>query len=254
MSLNTNGIGRSLAIVKDNKKFKNVVFSVSDSSEDNEFTKPFDQYRIKEGIFQYIPDKDRERDTIFICGSAGSGKSYWCAQYIKEYHRIFKDNRIYLISEGMEDECLDSIKSLKRIEIDETLLTEPIEYNEFENCLVIFDDIDAMKGKLGKYIYDLRDKLLKNSRKARVSVISTNHTCTGHELKAVLNESNVIVFFMANYNRALKYLLESYVGLDKKGIEGIKKNKSRWTAYIKSFPNVILQEKDIMTLDKLQNF
>ena len=154
----------------------------------------------------------------------------------------------------MEDECLDSIKSLKRIEIDDSLLSEPILYTDFENCLVIFDDVDAMTGKLGKYIYDLRDKLLKNSRKARVSVISTNHTCTGQELKAVLNESNVIVFFMANYNRSLKYLLESYVGLDKKGIEGIKKNKSRWTAYIKSFPNVILQEKDIMTLDKLQNF
>jgi hypothetical protein len=71
-------------------------------------------------------------------------------------------------------------------------------------------------------------------------------------LKAVLNESNVIVFFMANYNRALKYLLENYMGIDKDGVKLLKANKSRWTAYIKSFPNVILQEHNIMTLENIQ--
>lgn len=248
--MNTEKIGRQIAIVKKNPKYKNVIFSVSE--EVDKIKHPITEFKLDEGQFQYIPDKKRDRDTIFICGSAGSGKSYWTGSYCMEYNRTYPNNPIYLISEGLEDPALDKIPNLKRVRIDEQLVEEPILYTEFENCLVIFDDVDAISGALGKYIYNLRDKLLKNSRKKKVSVITTNHTCTGPELKAVLNESNVIVFFMANYNRALKYLLENYMGLDKVGIKEIKKNKSRWTAYIKCFPNVILQEKNIMTLDKLQ--
>lgn len=252
MALNISGVGRDIAIIKNNKKYKKTIFSVSEEVEDNALNKSFQNFKIDEGVFQYIIDKDRDRDTIFICGSAGSGKSYWAGEYCKEYTKTYPDYPIYLISEGQQDPALDGLKNLKRIRIDEGLLEDPIEYTEFSNCLVIFDDTDAMTGKLGKYIYALRDKLLKNSRKNRVSVITTNHTCTGLELKAVLNESNVIVFFMMNYNRALKYLLENYVGLDKDGIKQLKANKSRWTAYIKSFPNVILQEKDIMTINDIQ--
>ncbi len=135
------------------------------------------------------------------------------------------------------------------------MIDEPIEYTEFENCLVIFDDIDAMTGKLGKYIYNLRDKLLKNARKSHVSVITTNHSaCEGTKTKAVLNESDTIVFFLTNYNKSLKYLIEGYIGLNKEGIKKIRANKSRWTAYIKSWPPVIVQERDIMTINHIQDF
>lgn len=254
MALNINNEGRQIACIKDNKKLNKVIISVSEENNLDEINKSFQDLKLSEGQFQYMPDKERDRDTIFICGAAGSGKSYWAAQYIKEYKKTFKDNAIYLISEGSDDPCLDSIKELKRIKVSKELLEDPIEYTEFENCLVIFDDTDALTGKLGKYIYELRDKLLKNSRKKKVSVITTNHTCSGLELKSVLNESNVIVFFMANYNRSLKYLLENYVGLNKDGIKALKQNKSRWTAFIKSFPNVIIQEKNIMTLSKIQDF
>jgi len=143
--------------------------------------------------------------------------------YLNEYKRIHRNNPIYLISEGKEDPALDKVKGLKRIKLDDGLLEEPIQYDEFKDCCVVFDDTDALTGKLGKYIYSLRDKLLKNARKNKVSVITTNHTCTGQELKAVLNESDTIVFFMKNYNRALKYLLENYVGLNKEGIKNLKK-------------------------------
>jgi hypothetical protein len=120
--------------------------------------------------------------------------------------------------------------------------------------LVIFDDIDAYTGKLKKFIYALLDKLLKNARKNKVSVIMTSHSCTGLELKAVLNESNVIVFFMKNLNRSLKYLLEGYVGLNKDGIKRLKSNKSRWTAFVKTYPNIIIQEKDLFTIGHIQDF
>ena len=55
-------------------------------------------------------------------------------------------------------------------------------------------DIDSMKGKLGKTVDALRDKLLKNSRKLKVSVISTSHDACGQILKIVLNESKLLYF------------------------------------------------------------
>ena len=206
MHLNIANNGRQLAIIKDNPKFKNIVFSVSeDDTLDSKLTPTFEEYQIKEGVFQYVPDKNRDRDTIFICGMAGSGKSYWTASYIKEYIKIYPKNDIYLMSECKEDKVLDDIKEIKRMKVDDSLIENPIDFNEFKDCCIVFDDTDALTGKLGKAVYALRDKLLKNGRKQHVTVISTNHTCTGLDLKAVLNESDVIVFFMKNYNRALKY-------------------------------------------------
>lgn len=246
------GFGQEIAIIKNNPKYKKTKFYVSDT-EDNKI-KGFDNFHIDEGTFQYVTDEDKDRDTIYICGSAGSGKSYWTGKYCEEYYKNNKKNPIYLISEGSADPALDQLKNLQRVKVDDTLLEDPIEWTEFDNCLVIFDDIDAYTGKLKKYIYSLLDKLLKNARKNKVSVIMTSHSCTGLELKAVLNEANVIVFFMKNYNRSLKYLLEGYVGLNKDGIKKLKANKSRWTAFVKTYPNVIIQEKDIFTIGHVQDF
>ena len=251
--MNTSNIGRVFARIKDNKELKKERYSVAHISEYPEDLRPIKQISVEEGILQYIPDKKRDRDTIFVCGSAGSGKSYWTASYIQEYHKTYPNNLVFMISEGEEDPVLDELKFINRITLD-GILEDPIPYTDFKECCVIFDDIDAITGKLGKYIYELRDKLLKNSRKRHVSVISTNHACTGRELKAVLNESNVIVFFMNNYNRSLKYLLREYVGVDKLGIAQLRKTRSRWTCYIKDNPSVILEEHCLQTISHLQKF
>ena len=92
---------------------------------------------------------------MYVCGGAGSGKSYFVAQYVAEYHKSLKDNLVYLVSENID--------YVNRIIIDD-MYENPIDWKEFENRLVIFDDIDSIKVKLGKTIDDLRDKLLKNSQ------------------------------------------------------------------------------------------
>ena len=255
MSLNLQNIGREVAIICDNHKLKKAVFSVSDTEkyDEDEVIKPFQYFSIDKGCFQYIPCKDRDRDTIFVAGVSGSGKSYWCAQYIKQYHKLYPENKIYLITgNDISDPSFESLEFIKKVKLD-GILNDPIPYTDFENCAVIFDDVDAVTGKLGKYLYDLRDKLLKNSRKAKVTVVSTAHAFTGTDLKAVLNESDVITFFPANYNRSLKYLLENYIGLNKDGIKAIRKVPSRFVTYVKSFPNVLITEKTITTIKHLQN-
>ena len=245
---NLNKIGKAICSINDNTQYKNKKLYICNDQLDDDI-KQFNNMTLKTGKFQLTIDKDADRSTMFVCGSAGSGKSYYVADYLKEYHKVLPKNLIYLICEGNEDPVFDSLDYVLRIELND-VVSDPLNWEDFKNCLVIFDDVDGMTGKLKKIIYELRDKLLKNSRKYKVSVISTSHGATGIELKSVLNESQCIVFFMANYNRSLKYLLESYVGLDKKAIEKLRKmKKSRATTYIKNYPSILLQDQFITTID-----
>jgi hypothetical protein len=252
MSFNTSQTGREICIIKDNPTYKNKIISVSDSEQDGKLNHIFKDLHIKTGRFQIICDKTRDRDTIFVAGCAGSGKSYWIGQYIKEYIRIFPENPIYLFSEGDEDPALDMIHEIKRVPML-NLIDDPIDYKtELGESLCVFDDVDSIVGPLAKIIYDLRDKVLKCGRKLKISVISSNHNATEKQLKTVINESDTIVFFLSNYNRSLKYLLNEYLGLTKEGIKVIRKNKTRATVFIKSHPNCLIQDHNISLLNKIQ--
>ena len=241
---NFSKVGNKIAVINNSTKYKrkNKIYINNDKPYDEDIIKEFDNISFNDGELMLSPDKDDERVTMYVCGSAGSGKSYFVAQYVAEYHKTFKDNLVYLVSENNEDPAFDKLDYVNRIIIDDM----------YEN--LIFDDIDSIKGKLGKTIDDLRDKLLKNSRKFRVSVISTSHDACGVKLKSVLNESKIIVFFMVNYNRSLKYLLENYIGINKTAIQKLRKdaNKSRWTAYVKGFPSYLIQQKMITTVNKFE--
>ena len=249
--MNITKIGRQIArIVNEvNKK----IISIATPEENNELElKIFNQMEIKSGKLQYLPNNE-SRDVIAVLGSSGSGKSYWIKSYCEEYHRKFPKYEIFLFSESDEDPLFDKVKYIKRIQINDELLDDPIIWDEFKDCLVIFDDIDALKGDYKKYIYALRDKLLKNSRKFNVSVIVSNHNMTdGHDTKSLLNESNIIVFFMNNnFNRSIQYLLTSYIGLSKEGIDKLKNIETRPTVYIKSYPQIIMTDKFISTINEL---
>lgn len=249
--MNTAGIGQVIAMIKDDPKNKNVKISVSDEEKDNKVVKFFNSLELQDGKFQVIPDKKKDRTSFFIVGRNGSGKSYWIRDYVLEFIKIFPNYPIYLFSSKKEDENLDTIKKIKRVPIDETFITDPLEYEDLGMSLCIFDDIDGLRGKLKDEIYYLRDKILKNGRSYKIHIISTNHDATGKDVQAPLNESDGIVFFMKNYNRCLRYLLENYIGLEKEQIAKIRRNKSRATTYIKTYPNVIVQEKNICTFDGL---
>jgi hypothetical protein len=253
--MNFEKVGKKICEIKNNIRYKNKnkIYICNETFEGNEKINDFSELELQSGQFQLSPSKDIERQTIYVCGESGSGKSYFVSEYIVEYHKIFPKNEIYLVSEQTEDPAFDKLDYVKRVEID-GLDKDPIHYREFDNSLVIFDDVDCIKGKLGKEVLLLRDRLLKNSRKYRTSVIVTNHSCTGLDVKACLNECMVICFFMLNYNRSLKYLLENYIGISKTGILKLRKNasKSRWTCYMKGFPSVIMQQRYITTINKLE--
>jgi hypothetical protein len=69
--------------------------------------------------------------------------------------------------------------------------------------------------------------------------------------KLLLSECHAIVLFPANFSgRTSKYLLDNYLGFNKKQIEKIKHVNSRAVAIVKSYPMVIVTERQIVPLNK----
>lgn len=195
--------------------------------------------------FQVVPNKkNNDRTSIFVVGRNRSGKSYWIRDYLLQFIKIYPEMPIYLFSSKLEDPLLDNIPNLKRVNIDQSFVDNPMHYKELGNSLSIFDDVDALRDKLKYEVYLLRDAILKNGRSIGCHIICTNHECTGRDIKACLNESDIIVFFLANYNKNLRYMMESYIGLDKKKIDILRANKTRATSYIKADMPILIQEKN----------
>jgi len=195
--------------------------------------------------FQVIPNIDADRSTLYVCGMAGSGKSYFIGEWLKEYSKLYPNNSIYIFSEKQEDKQLDNIKNTCRVKLTPELVE--LNYLEFSSSCCVFDDIDSIDKPLRKIVSAIRDKVLKLGRSAKISVVCSNHSPTdGLDTKTLLNESQMIVFFLNNWNRSLKYLVENYLGLTKEDLKKAKKNNSRWTCYCKSsYPNVIIQQKNM---------
>lgn len=264
---NTNKNGKLIAKIIDKDKKPDIKIYVSekkDNNDDNEDVNKlnknseFNAIKLKKGELQLMTDKNKqERFTMFIAGSAGSGKSYFIREFLKEnFIPQYKKQPIYLFSVCNDDKAFEDIKEIERFNIkDDKFLDDEIKWEEFKDCCCIFDDIDSLgKSALGKYLYKLRNDLLVNARKYGVSVITTAHSCSGIDLKSVLQESQYIVFFMANYNRSLKYLCENYIGLTKLGIKNLLTlNNSRWTCYIKTYPNIIMDKYNIYKVIDLNN-
>lgn len=229
-------------------KFNNKIISIADD-EVNEEIKHYEVIKnTGSKKFELLPPNDG-RSVIYICGASGSGKSYWTAEYLKKYHKKYTKNKIYVFSEGEYDPCFEDL-DIVRIPINDELLEDKIEYNEFKNCMCVFDDIDSLSGKFKKYIYELKNKLCKLGRKDEISIIMTNHNCTdGHDTKSSLNESSVIVFFGNNWNRGVRYLCENYIGMSKEAIKKLRALKTRSYVYLKSYPNIILSDYEIGTLN-----
>jgi len=245
--MNRDNIGTPIFKIKN--KGKNIdTISVSTDADDGEA-----EILLKKNETTQLIPSNKERDILYITGASGSGKSYFALQYLKEYHLKYPKNDVYLISSLKEDATLDKFKSLKRIILDQDFLNENFEIDDFKDSLIIFDDADCLQNK------DMREKvnglltiILETGRHSKTSCIFTSHLpAAGYSTKRILNEAHSITFFCAGLGaRALKYLMESHLGLDKDQIRKIKRNKSRATTFVRSFPSLILYDKGAYLLNQ----
>jgi len=244
MSFNFSKEGFPLAIVKGGKENGSKLYL---NDKENEKIKTFTKINLKDGMFQVIPNTKRERDVILIVGASGSGKSTFTRNYVIEYHKTFKDRPIFLFSHLDEDKVLDDLKLIKRIKIGDNLLEDPLTSKDFKDCLVLFDDVEIITNKLlRKVVYQLMEEIAKTGRHFNTSLIMISHTGVGNEMRTILNETHMFVYFPFSMN--LKYTLEKYLNIDQKQIKQIKATKSRWAVIYKNYPQAVLTEKHAFVL------
>ncbi len=241
--------GVPLAIIKNSKTKKIPLLSIDDKDGAkkiyNEITLTGDEE------FQCIPNPETERQILYITGRSGSGKSYYTLHYCLEYKKMYPKREIYLFSALGEDSTIDKLKGLKRIKLTEDFCNDEITSEDFKNSMVIFDDTDVISDKkIRTKVNTIMNNILQVGRHHNTSCIITTHTaCNGKDTKIILNEEHSITIFPNGLgNRSLKYLLDSYLGLDKVQCKKIKKLNSRWVSIVKTFPMSIISQKNAYTV------
>jgi len=240
--------GDVLAIVRKGKKAESVLcLSDSAKSGENEMTLDANEK------FEPTPNVSKERDVLYIFGQSGSGKSYYVQMYAQNYKTLHPKNNMYVFSSLESDKGgLDKIKGIKRIKLDEAFINDAvIPTADFTNSLVIFDDVDNISDKKTKaVVWTYLNNMLQTGRHFNISVAMTFHVSAGgNQTKMILNEATSLTFFPTTIGgRNLKYICDSYLGMDKEQIKKLKKINSRWITVVKSYPKVILSEKQAFIL------
>jgi len=254
--LNLNKVGRPLARI-DGGKYSGRVVSVSDQFNANQdeasdgLIQEFRQLKIaNDSKFQQVPDTTKEREILYITGPSGSGKSTYTRKYLEQYKKKYKNRDIYLFSSLPSDESLDKIKP-KRIKLNDSLYNDPIKVEELRESICIFDDIDVIsEKKIREAVYDILNQVLEIGRHYKIHCVVTNHLPTnGKETRRILNEAHTVTYFPHSSGGKIKYMLEEYVGLDKKQIAYMKKQNSRACTIYKNYPQCYMMEHEIGLLN-----
>ena len=250
--MNLESVGQSIALIIDESKPKsNCLLSVE--PDDKKVINFMKEIKLTDNRkFQIIPDISQARNIHYISGASGSGKSYWTRFYADQYRKLYPKRSIFLISSLTEDTSIDKIKDLKRIKLTPEFLNDTIEAEDFADSLVIFDDCEAIQDKyMLRKIQGILNQLLTIGRHHNISVCNLTHSaCAGQSTKLILNEAhNICIFPHGLGGRSLKYLLQEYLGLDKNQVKKLKNLKSRWVCIYKSYPMVIISEKEAYVLN-----
>ena len=198
---------------------------------------------------QVLPRKDIV-EKVYISGVSGSGKSTYTGKYIKEFKKIFKKDEIFIFSSVEKDEALDKYKII-RIPIDEDLIEEPLEIQDFENSLTIFDDTDTIKNKVFRNIINsIKAEIIEIGRHYKARCIITSHMLSNYrETRQILNEATSVTFFPKSSGvYHIKNFLKTHAGLDKEQIDRVLKLPSRWVTIYRTYPSYIVWEHGIAIL------
>jgi hypothetical protein len=254
-SFNLNNIGKPIAKITGGK-YDGKTVSCAENNKDNDelLYRNFETLTLGDGAkFEPTPNTKSERDILYIAGPSGSGKSFYTKLYLQNYMKQFPNNSIYMLSKLNDDKSLDGIP-LKRIMIDNRVISEPFTVEDFKDSCLILDDIDALKEKnLKQALYALKTEILETGRHFNVSLILTSHlACKGNETKSILNESHSITIFLKS-GMPVQHLLKNYMGMELKQIKRLYDLPSRWITIFRGYPMIVLSEKSILFLSSLEN-
>ena len=189
-------------------------------------------------------NEKKARDVFYICGPSGSGKSYVAKAIAEEYHKLHPDRSIYLVSKLTEDSTLDKLKYIIRID-PQKLVEKPItDLKPLEESLIIFDDIENFDRETDKVIQNLVNQVASTGRHNVTSMIYITHLLSDYKrTRLVLMEATGYVLYpQSTGSHALNYMLKTYVGMDSKESQALRKAGSRWVYIRKHYPSVLVTE------------
>ncbi len=199
---------------------------------------------LKDGHMKTMFDTTKERQVFMVSGMSGSGKSSYTGQLINTYKKIYPNNEVFVFSNKDEDPALDK-EDIKRMEINDDMINDPIGLDELTHSLVIFDDVECNPDKkINEEMDRIRDLILQQGRSYKISFVYITHLANNYkQTRLILNECNSITIFPAMTTKyALKYLLEKYFGFTSKDIDKLITLPSRWVT-IKKAPITVIYDK-----------
>ena len=205
----------------------------------------FKHLEIMDGKIEMIPSEERECG--YVSGPSGSGKSFFCAAYLKKLAGMYPKMPFILFSKKNHDSQLDDIKNLQRFDMTDL---EDLDSDMFVGSCCLFDDIDTLPLANKKACMLLRDQILETGRSNMIYCLSTTHSmCSGKNTKFPLLESHFCTMyprFGDTYH--LRYFMKFYGGLDKKQIEKVLNLNSRSVTLFKRYPYYVLSDHELYLL------
>ena len=207
-----------------------------------------------------------QTNNLFIAGVQGSGKSFFCKDYLKVYMHYHRKSPVFLISEGAEDPVLDPYIT-KRIK-PEDVISQDLKFSDFQdiaseygNLIIIFDDIDALpsdktNGHLKKKVYELMNSIINNSRKYGISVLFTSHNAMeGNYTSTMIRSCSNWVFFTNTINKNIERCALTYFDFTLPQFKRLKQmaeeENSHWISVANTIPKCIVTEKSVFKLEDL---
>ncbi len=216
----------------------------------------------KEGVFDPIPsvilsntkDIKPSREILYICGPSGVGKSTFCANYIRNFNKLFPKKKVYVLSRMDSDDTFAGL-NITRIECDESLVTMPIDiHSECETgCMFMFDDCDTITDEsVRNAVTHLMFDILETGRHKEIYCLITSHVMikgSRNENARIFNEMHRLVLFPGGCNRvhAIRVLTE-HLGIGGPVAKKILGLKTRWICIGKNYPQYLLTASDCQTL------
>jgi len=241
--------GNPIAIVRGGNLDKEIIYLDTNEEDENE-----DNVRNIEisdqGKLELLPaQKKGERHFIVISAKSGAGKSYWTRNYIKNYIRLFPKNPVYIFSPVLEDPAYDDLKTVQRVILDNSIVEDPIDVQDLDGSLCIFDDHDQIKEPLIKAeVKRLIDNIAEIGRhgKGISACVIIHKVANFKDTRTLLNEATHTVLFLKGAKGGInKYYLSKYQELSRKEMEKIFKLPSRWTLFQNNYPSYVMYEKGV---------
>lgn len=175
MSLTFTKGHKEIAAIRGTKrldKYEGKVLSVKEHDYSSERSSGPTHIRIPDGELCPVPG-DKFRETFYIFGQSGKGKSVLAGHIMAEYQYKYPDNPIYIVSRKESDEAFDGV-TVEYLPIDKFIMVDPTsKKGKMKATPMICQDFAAMIDEsygqklaaYGQLLKDIKDKRIKVPKK-----------------------------------------------------------------------------------------